>query len=242
MCSFANLHPNARVTISPVVATAVAATLLGGEPDMTRLLLASAAALGLMTAVATAQASETIITTAPAPTVVVPSQPDTRSTTHDEEVGRPDGSVGYSRARTNGATRTTSEMTATGSRAAAAGDNQQHYHHHDTVSRLQRRPPIGARRNGGCRDDAPAAGVQPRPRRRVIAARAALVPRCRLAQPPDNSASSSVSPPLRWVGWPARTHAKYSQQQDASRQAIDAAGREHLSRALRGSSGTTADR
>ncbi len=114
MCSFANLHPNARVTISPVVATAVAATLLGGEPDMTRLLLASAAALGLMTAVATAQASETIITTAPAPTVVVPSQPDTLSTTTTRKSVGPDGSVGYSRSTTyNGATGTTSETTAT---------------------------------------------------------------------------------------------------------------------------------
>ena len=67
-----------------------------------------------MTAVATAQASETIITTAPAPTVVVPAQPETLSTTTTKKSVGPDGSVGYSRSTTyNGATGTTSETTAT---------------------------------------------------------------------------------------------------------------------------------
>jgi hypothetical protein len=110
------LRPNDRVTTYPGVAAVVAATHLPGEQDMTRLLLACAAALGVLAGVATAQAAETIITTAPAPapTVVVPPPPDTLSTTTTKKSIGPDGSVGYSRSTTyNGATGTTSESTTT---------------------------------------------------------------------------------------------------------------------------------
>jgi hypothetical protein len=83
---------------------------------MTRLLLTSATALGLLAGLATAQASETIITTAPspAPTVIVPPQPDTLSTTTTKKSIGPDGSVGYSQSTTyDGSTGTTAKTTTT---------------------------------------------------------------------------------------------------------------------------------
>jgi hypothetical protein len=108
---FTILHPNAGTTIYQGVAAIAAATHSPGGQGMTRLWLAGAAALGMMTGVATAQ---TIITTAHAPTVVVPPPPGTLSTTTTKKSVGPDGSLGYSRSTTyNDATGTTSRTTAT---------------------------------------------------------------------------------------------------------------------------------
>jgi hypothetical protein len=70
---------------------------LPGVQDMTRFLLAGAAAFGLLTGVATAQTSETTTTT-PAP--VVPPPPGTLSTTVTKKAVGPDGSLGYSQSTT----------------------------------------------------------------------------------------------------------------------------------------------
>jgi len=64
---------------------------------MTRFFVMSAAALSMLTGIATAQPSQTIITTAPspAPTVVVPP-PGTPSTMTTRQSVGPDGSVAWS--------------------------------------------------------------------------------------------------------------------------------------------------
>jgi hypothetical protein len=104
-----------HLTCCRVAALATATHLPGGQ-DMKRHMATAAAALGLMALVATAQASETIITTAPspAPAVVVPPPPDTLSTTTTKKAVGPDGSLGYSQSTTyNGSAGTTSETTST---------------------------------------------------------------------------------------------------------------------------------
>jgi hypothetical protein len=114
MCIFRScIQMPASLFASCRVAALVAAMYLPGGQDMTRLFVMSAAALGLLTGLATAQATETIITTAPspAPTVVVPP-PETLSTTTTKKSVGPDGSLGYSQSTTyNGAAGTTSETT-----------------------------------------------------------------------------------------------------------------------------------
>src|SRR5580692_992645 len=84
-----------------------------GVQDMTRFLLAGAAAFGLLTGVATAQTSETVTTTAP--TVLVPPPPGTLSTTVTKKAVGPDGSLGYSQSSTynNGTGVTNNTTTAT---------------------------------------------------------------------------------------------------------------------------------
>jgi hypothetical protein len=71
---------------------------LPGVQDMTRFLLAGAAALSLLTGVATAQTSETVTTTAPTP--MAPPPPGTLSTTVTKKAVGPDGSLGYSQSST----------------------------------------------------------------------------------------------------------------------------------------------
>jgi hypothetical protein len=80
---------------------------------MKRLLLASAAALGLMTGIAAAQTTETI--TATTPGAVVSPPPGTLSTNITKESVGPDGSVGYSQSTTynNGTGGTTTQTKST---------------------------------------------------------------------------------------------------------------------------------
>ena len=80
---------------------------------MTRLLLAGAAAFGLMTGMAAAQTSETITTTTPG--AVVTPVPGTLSTNTTKESVGPDGSVGYSQSTTynNGVGGTTTQTKST---------------------------------------------------------------------------------------------------------------------------------
>ncbi|HET6234117.1 MAG TPA: hypothetical protein VFE41_03970 [Acetobacteraceae bacterium] len=80
---------------------------------MTRLLLAGAAAFGLLTGVATAQTSETVTTTT-APTPMVQPPPGTLSTTVTKRAVGPDGSLGYSQSSTyNTSTGVTNNTTTT---------------------------------------------------------------------------------------------------------------------------------
>ena len=78
---------------------------------MTRLLLAAAAALGLMAGIAMAQTSATMARTTPG----AMTPPGTLSTNVTKESVGPDGSIGYSQSTTydNGAGGTTTETTAT---------------------------------------------------------------------------------------------------------------------------------